>query len=113
MAEDDTLVIEVQYNGNFFPRPFMYLDPDKKEIRMCKYVYYCPDGQTLCQGLATLQNDCDYHEFLEYLHEKKKVTVYVDHIHEPLFDWIEMEEPELEDDTNSNEDEVDVIDKEG
>ncbi|CAI9286024.1 unnamed protein product [Lactuca saligna] len=34
-------------------------------------------------------------------------------MHEPLFDWIEMEEPEVEDDTNSNEDEVHVIDKEG
>ncbi|CAH1433084.1 unnamed protein product [Lactuca virosa] len=135
MAEDDTLVVEVQYNENFFPRPFTYSDPDKNEIRyvdfrdkgysefiahlelitrrMCKDVYYCPDGQTLCQGLSTLQNDCDYHEFLDYIHEKKKVTVYVDHLHEPLFKWIEMEEPEVEDDTYSNEDEVDVIDKEG
>nr|KAJ0206862.1 hypothetical protein LSAT_V11C500246930 [Lactuca sativa] len=115
MAKDDALVVEVQYNKHFFPSPFTYFDPDKKEIRdkgysefiahlelitrrMCKDVYYCPDGQTLCQGLATLQNDCDYHEFLEYLHDKKK---------------IEMEEHEVEDDTNSNKDEVDVIDKEG
>ena len=26
----------------------------------------------------------------------------MDHVHEPLFEWIEMEEPEVEDDTNSN-----------
>ncbi|CAH1420214.1 unnamed protein product [Lactuca virosa] len=137
MDEDDTPVVEVQYNGMFINKPFIYFDPDKKEImyadsrekgyvefiahlnvitrRMCKYVYYCPDGQTLCQGLATLQNECDYHEFLESLLEKKKVTVYVYHMHEPLFEWIEMEEPEVEDDTNSNADEgVDsmLIDKE-
>ncbi|CAH1438027.1 unnamed protein product [Lactuca virosa] len=137
MAEDDTPVVEFQYNGMFINKPFIYFDPDKNEImyadfrekgyakfiahlnvitrRMFKDVYYCPDGQTLCQGLATLQNECDYHEFLECLHEKKKVTVYVDHFHEPLFDWIEMEEPEVEDDTNSNADEdVDsmLLDKE-
>ncbi|CAH1446244.1 unnamed protein product [Lactuca virosa] len=137
MAEDDTPVFEVQYNRMFINKPFIYFDPDKKEImyadfrekgyaefiahinvitrRMCKDVYYCPYGQILCQGLATLQNECDYHEFLECLHEKKKVTVYVDYMHEPLFDWIEMEEPEVEDDTNSNADEdVDsmLLDKE-
>nr|KAJ0219221.1 hypothetical protein LSAT_V11C300130470 [Lactuca sativa] len=127
MVEDDTPVVEVQYNEMFINKPFIYFDPDKKEImyadfrekgyvefiahlsvitrRMCKDVYYCPDGQTLCQGLATLHNECDYHEFLECLHEKKKVTVYVDHMHEPLFDWIQMEEPEVEDDTTSNADE--------
>ncbi|CAI9271272.1 unnamed protein product [Lactuca saligna] len=32
-------------------------------------------------------------------------------MHEPLFDWIKIEEPEVEDDTNSSEDEVNVIDK--
>ncbi|CAI9259749.1 unnamed protein product [Lactuca saligna] len=85
--ETDHQQISVQYNGHFFPRPFTYFDPNKKEIRyadfrdkgysefiahlelitrrMCKDVYYCPDGQTLCQGFATLQNDCDHHEFLE------------------------------------------------
>ncbi|CAI9294552.1 unnamed protein product [Lactuca saligna] len=137
MAEDDTSVVEVQYNGMSINKPFIYFDLDKKEIMyvgfrengyaefiaylnkitrgMYKDVYYCPDGQTLCQGLATLQNKCDYHEFLECIHEKKKVIVYVDHFHEPLFDWIEMEEPEVEDDTNSNADEdVDsmLLDKE-
>ncbi|CAI9266554.1 unnamed protein product [Lactuca saligna] len=111
----------------FINKPLIYFDPDKKEImyadfkemgydefiahlnvitrRMCKDVYYCPDGQTLCQGLAALHNECDYHEFHECLHEKKKVNVYVDHMHEPLFDWIEMEEPKIEDDINSKADE--------
>ncbi|CAI9304146.1 unnamed protein product [Lactuca saligna] len=127
MAETDTPVVEVWYNGMFIKKPLIYFDPDKKEImyadfremgyaefiahlnvitrRICKDVYYCPDGQTLCQGLAALHNECDYHEFHECLHEKKKVNLYVDHMHEPLFDWIEMEEPGIEDDTNSKADE--------
>ncbi|CAI9259609.1 unnamed protein product [Lactuca saligna] len=128
MAEADTPVVEVWYNGMFINKPPIYFDPDKKEImyadfmemgyakfiahlnvitrRMCKDVYYCLDGQTWCQGLAALHNECDYHEFHECLHEKKKVNVYVDHMHEPLFDdWIEMEEPEIKDDTNSKADE--------
>ncbi|CAI9291730.1 unnamed protein product [Lactuca saligna] len=113
MAEDDISVVEVHYYGMFISKPFIYFDTDKKEILYADFRE--KDGQTLCQGLATLQNEYDYHEFLECLHEKKKVTVYVDHMHEPLFEWIEMEELEVEDDTNSNADEdVDsmLLDKE-
>ncbi|CAH1438957.1 unnamed protein product [Lactuca virosa] len=137
MAEDDTPLIEV-HNGNFLRRPFMYFDPNKNEMRcasfkykgysefvahldaitrrMCKDIYYCPNDQTLCQGLSTLHKKYDYHEFLKYLREKEKVNVYVYHMHEPLFDCIEMVEPKVEDDTNSNEDEDDdslLVDKEG
>ncbi|CAH1442427.1 unnamed protein product [Lactuca virosa] len=110
MAEDDTPVVEVQYNEMFINKPFIYFDPDKKEIM---YVDFREKGYV--EFIAHLNNECDYHEFLECLHEKKKVTVYVDHMHEPLFEWIEMEELEVEDDTNSNADEdVDsmLIDKE-
>ncbi|CAI9284392.1 unnamed protein product [Lactuca saligna] len=58
----------------------------------CRYVYYCPHEARLSEGLHAIQNDCDFNEFLEDINEKKRLDVYVDHYHEPLFDWIQEEE---------------------
>ncbi|KAL4570881.1 hypothetical protein LXL04_026545 [Taraxacum kok-saghyz] len=54
-------------------------------------------------------NDCDYAEFLEIGAENNgRLNVYVDQYEEPLFEWIQNEEPEVEDDDGQSEDDEDV-----
>lgn len=67
----------------------------------------------MSDGLHVLQNDCDYYEFLEVINENKKnMNVYIDHDHEPLFDWIEMEDPDAMEPEYKDED-VDSIIEDG
>lgn len=42
--------------------------------------------------------------FFEVANENKRLNVYVDYLHEPLFHWIQEEEPNPEDDTICIED---------
>ncbi|CAH1451431.1 unnamed protein product [Lactuca virosa] len=79
----------------------------------CRDVYYCPHEVRLSEGLHVIQNDCDFNEFLEDINEKKRLDVYVDHYHEPLFDWIQEEEADLEDEDLVSIDDVDSILKNG
>nr|KAJ0203638.1 hypothetical protein LSAT_V11C500254590 [Lactuca sativa] len=51
--------------------------------------------------------------FLEDINEKKRLGVYVDHHHEPLFDWIQEEEADLEDDDLVSIDDVESILEDG
>nr|KAJ0214107.1 hypothetical protein LSAT_V11C400181220 [Lactuca sativa] len=60
-------------------------------------------------GLEIDMNDCDFSEFLEDINGMKRLDVYVDHHHEPLFDWIQEEEVDLEDDDLVSIDDVDSI----
>ncbi|CAI9260746.1 unnamed protein product [Lactuca saligna] len=79
----------------------------------CRDVYYCPHEVRLSGGLHAIQNDCDFNEFLEDMNGKKRLDVYVDHHHEPLFDWIQEEEADLEDEELVSIDDVDSILEDG
>lgn len=62
----------------------------------------------MSDGLHVLQNDCDYYEFLKVINENNKNMNY----HEPLFDWIEMEDPDAMEPEYKDED-VDSIIEDG
>ncbi|CAH1451666.1 unnamed protein product [Lactuca virosa] len=64
-------------------------------------MYYCLHEVSLVEGLHVIQNDCDFNEFLEAANGNKRLNLYVDHYHKPLFDWIQEEETNLEDDVDS------------
>jgi len=67
-------------------------------------LYYCLPHETLSEGLGVIQNEADYQEFLEVGNGSpgKKVDVYVDRYNEPVFDWIELEHPDEEEDLEAN-----------
>ncbi|CAI9263446.1 unnamed protein product [Lactuca saligna] len=131
MAENAETVVDVHYNGVFTPTPLMYLNgvkafvpytvvnkknfPDfipfleKHTNGRCINVYYCPHEVRLSEGLHAIQNDCNFDEFLEDINEKKRLDVYVDHHHEPVFDWIQEEEANLGDDDLVSIDYIDSI----
>nr|KAJ0193954.1 hypothetical protein LSAT_V11C800406000 [Lactuca sativa] len=135
MAEDADTIVDVHYQGLFTPTPLIYFDgvkasvPQKVVKKMnfgdfipflekltngrCRDVYYCPHEVRLSEGLHAIQNDCNFNEFLEDMNEKKRLDVYVDHHHEPLFDWIQEEEAELEDEDLVSIDDVDSILEDG
>ncbi|CAH1413589.1 unnamed protein product [Lactuca virosa] len=131
MAEDADTIVDVHYNGVFAPTPLMYFNGVKASVPYtvvnkmnfpdfipflekltngrCKDVYYCPHEVRLSEGLHVIQNDCDFNEFLEDINEKKRLDMYVDHYHEPLFGWIQEEEADLEDEDLVSIDDVDSI----
>nr|KAJ0200874.1 hypothetical protein LSAT_V11C600339580 [Lactuca sativa] len=131
MAEDADTIVDVHYNGAFTPTLLMYFNgvnasvpytvvnkmkfPDfipfleKRTKGRCRDVYYCLHEVRLSEGLHVIQNDCDFNDFLENINEKKRLDVYVDHHHEPLFDLIQEEEVDLEDDNLVSVDDVDSI----
>ncbi|CAH1445466.1 unnamed protein product [Lactuca virosa] len=135
MVEDADTTVDVHYNGVFIPTPLMYFNGVKASVpytvvnkmnfpdfipflekltnRRCRDVYYCPHEVRLSEGLHVIQNDCDFNEFLEDINEKKRLDVYVDHYHEPLFDWIQEEETDLEDEDLVSIDDVDSILEDG
>ncbi|CAH1452524.1 unnamed protein product [Lactuca virosa] len=135
MAEDVDTIVDVHYNGVFTPTILMYFNgvkafvpyttvnkmnfPDfipfleKLTNERCRDVYYCPHEVRLSEGLHAIQNDRDFNEFLEDMNEKKRLDVYVDHYHEPLFDWIQEEEAVLEDEDLVSIDDVDSILEDG
>ncbi|CAH1428227.1 unnamed protein product [Lactuca virosa] len=108
MAEDADTIVDVHYNGVFIPTPLMYFNGVK-----ASRCVFCPHEVRLSEGLHAIQNDCDFNEFLEDINEKKRLNVYVDHYHEPLFDWIQEEEADLEDEDLVSIDDVDSILEDG
>nr|KAJ0185495.1 hypothetical protein LSAT_V11C900465470 [Lactuca sativa] len=135
MVEDSDTIVDVHYNEVFTPTPLMYFDgvkayvpytvvnkmnfPDfipfleKLTNGRCRDVYYCPHEVRLSERLHAIQNDCDFNKFLEDINEKKRLDVYVDHHHEPLFDCIQEGEADLEDDDLVSIDDVDSILEDG
>ncbi|CAH1436303.1 unnamed protein product [Lactuca virosa] len=135
MEEDAYIIVDVYYNGVFTPTSLMYFDGVKAFVPYtvvnkinfldfipflekltngrCRDMYYCPHELRLSEGLHAIQNDCDFNEFLEDINEKKRLDEYVDHHHEPLFDWIQEEEADLEDDDLVSIDDVDSILEDG
>nr|KAJ0213335.1 hypothetical protein LSAT_V11C400182760 [Lactuca sativa] len=134
LKEDADTIIDVHYQGLFTPTPLIYFDGVKASVPQtvvkkmnfgdfipflekltngrCRDVYYCPHEVRLSEGLHAIQNDCDFNEFLEDMNEKKRL-MYVDHHHEPLFDWIQEEEAEFEDEDLVSIDDVDSILEDG
>ncbi|CAI9279777.1 unnamed protein product [Lactuca saligna] len=120
MAEDADTIVDVHYDGVFTPTPLMYFNGVKASVPYtvvnkknfpdfisflqkitngrCRYVYYCPHEVRLSKGLHDIQ---------------KRLDVYVDHYHEPLFDWIQEEEAYLEDEDLVSIDDVDSILEDG
>ncbi|CAI9282595.1 unnamed protein product [Lactuca saligna] len=117
--------VDVHYNGTFVPDPLVYfcelllrLNEDANEFVFsnfikyveklidfqCKHVYYCIPEVRLSEGIQTLQNKCDYSQFLEVAHANRHVDVYIDHDNEPLFEWIQKEESDDEELVYSEED---------
>ncbi|KAL4554042.1 hypothetical protein LXL04_039842 [Taraxacum kok-saghyz] len=60
----------------------------------------CYTHESLSDGFGVIQNEGDYREFIEvtFAIPGKKVKVYIDYNDEPLFDWIELENPDEVDD---------------
>nr|KAJ0214834.1 hypothetical protein LSAT_V11C400184890 [Lactuca sativa] len=126
MKENQTFPkVDVHYNGTFVPNPLVYFAPQVPRLNedanefgfsdfikyveklidfQCKHVYYCIPEVRLSEGLQTLQNECDYSEFLEVANDKRYVDVYIDHDNEPIFEWIQKEEPDDEELVYSKED---------
>ncbi|CAI9293645.1 unnamed protein product [Lactuca saligna] len=106
MAEDADTIIDVHYNGVFTPTPLMYFNGVKASVPYT---------------VVNKMNFPDFITFLEkltngaemYINEKKRLDVYVDHHHEPLFDWIQEEEADLEDEDLVSIDDVDSLLKDG
>ncbi|CAI9287636.1 unnamed protein product [Lactuca saligna] len=117
--------VDVHYNGTFVPNLLVYFAPqvlhlneDANELGFsdfvkyveklidfqCKHVYYCIPEVRLSEELQTIQNECNYSEFLEVANANRHVDVYIDHDNEPLFEWIQKEEPDDEDLVYSEED---------
>ncbi|KAI3701118.1 hypothetical protein L2E82_45763 [Cichorium intybus] len=134
-GESTLLTVDVHYNGTFGPKPLVYFDPDRASVRdidfsgmgysefiiflekltrkQCKNVYFCLPQERLAEGIHILHNDGDYKEFLEMGYNNgKRISVYVDHYNEPIFDWIEdeLQEDETNEDGNQDcEEDVDSV----
>nr|KAJ0205995.1 hypothetical protein LSAT_V11C500239300 [Lactuca sativa] len=127
-----SLIVDVHYNGVFSPNPLVYFDPDIASVRdvdfntmvfsdyitlfenltkkiHCKDVYYYLPHERLSEGLGVIQNEGDYREFLEVGNgsQEKRINLYIDQYNEPIFDWIEEENPDEYDSIVDNEYEVD------
>ncbi|CAH1435313.1 unnamed protein product [Lactuca virosa] len=132
MTNGSSLIVDVHYNGVFSPNPLVYFDPDIASVRDVyfnamvfsdfitflekltkkinfKDVYYCIPHERLSEGLGVSQNEGDYREFLEVGNgsQEKRINVYIDQYNEPIFDWIEEENPDEYDSVVEDEDEVD------
>ncbi|CAH1450895.1 unnamed protein product [Lactuca virosa] len=117
--------VDLHYNGTFVPNPLVYFAPEVLRLNedanefvfsdfikyveklidfQCKHVYYCIPEVRLSEGIQTLQNECDYSQFLEVANANRHVDVYIDHDNEPIFEWIQKEEPDDEELVYSEED---------
>lgn len=134
MEKDTNPIINAHYNGTFVRSPLMYFDayiasiPYKVVNKMtfpdfthflekltnveCKDVYFFPHKVSFSEGFHAIQNECDFNKFLEVSNGKKRLYMCVGHYHEPLFDWIQEEEANLEDDLVYIDD-VDLVLKDG
>lgn len=133
MEPNDFPIVDVHYNGVFCPNPLVYYDSRTASVRdqnfqemgysgfksfvekLVSYIssrsrtlYFCVPQVSLSEGLHSLQNECDYEEFLEAANgaTNRRIDVYIDHYNEPLFDWIGDEESD-KDIEDSEHEEVD------
>nr|KAJ0217900.1 hypothetical protein LSAT_V11C300103260 [Lactuca sativa] len=85
-----------------------FLEKLTKKIH-CNDVYYRLPHERLSEGLGVIQNEGDYREFLKVGNgsQEKRINVYIDQYNEPIFDWIEDENPDEYDSVVDDEDEVD------
>ncbi|KAL4583200.1 hypothetical protein LXL04_007767 [Taraxacum kok-saghyz] len=128
-GEEDFVKSDLHYDGIFCPKPLVYFndkmvplrDLDFKGMNFSAFftvirkivvsrsivLYYCLPHESISDGLGVIQNEGDYREFLEvtFASPGKKVKVYVDYNNEPLFDWIELENPDEFDDLEADQDE--------
>ncbi|CAI9278985.1 unnamed protein product [Lactuca saligna] len=97
--------VDVHYNG---ANEFVFSDFIKYVEKLidfqCKHVYFYIPEVRLSERLQTLQNECDYFEFLEVANAHRHLDVYIDHNNEPIFEWIQKEEPDDEELVYSKED---------
>ncbi|CAI9261293.1 unnamed protein product [Lactuca saligna] len=129
-TDQNFIVVDFHYNGQFAPNPLVYFDPNRASVRdvdfsgfgyeqfmeflhkltnsRSKDIYFCLPQESLGLGIHTLVNNGDYKEFLDLAYANdKRMNVYVDHHNEPIFDWIEAEESESEnEDLDEDEDSV-------
>ncbi|CAI9298249.1 unnamed protein product [Lactuca saligna] len=129
-TDQNFIVVDFHYNGQFSPKPLVYFDPDKALVRAVHFsgfryekfmeflhkltksrskdIYFCLPQESSGLGTHTLVNEGDYKEFLDLAYANdKRMNVYVDHHNEPIFDWIEAEESESEnEDLDEDEDSV-------
>ncbi|CAH1443560.1 unnamed protein product [Lactuca virosa] len=110
-------IVDIHCNGTFMPNPLVYFALEIVRVKegandinfsdfikyveklidfQCKHVHFCLPEVRLSEALHTLKNDCDYSEFREVANAQRQVNVYINHNNEPLFDWIEKEEPDIE-----------------
>ena len=134
MAEDEGFPsVDLYYDGVFIPNPLVYFNYELKSIRDLDFkamswsdfkrligslaesslsterIYFCPAQERFSNGLNALQNDCDYYAFLETAYEGKQlVNLYIDYMDEPLFEWLEKEDPESDNEAVEMNDEEDV-----
>ncbi|CAI9290960.1 unnamed protein product [Lactuca saligna] len=113
-STDGALSIDVFHNGVFVPKPLMYFNPDKTSVTevdlrnmefkdfiiyicnltkgMCHDMYYCLPNRAIVDGLRELRDEDDYVRFLDAGYKNGRIiSIYIDHDHEPLMQWIEEE----------------------
>ncbi|CAH1454187.1 unnamed protein product [Lactuca virosa] len=79
---------------------------------MCRDMYYCLPNRAIVDGLRELRDEDDYVRFLDVGYKnKRRISIYIDHDHEPLMQWIEEEiaEDGVYDDTDPCSDDVNSV----
>ncbi|CAI9291005.1 unnamed protein product [Lactuca saligna] len=132
-TDQNFIVVDFHYNGQFSPNPLVYFDLDRASVRdvdfsgfgyeqfmeflhkltksRSKDIYFCLPQESLGLGIHTLVNEGDYKEFLDLAYANdKRMNVYVDHHNEPIFDWIEAEESESENEDLDEDEDSDIQD---
>nr|KAJ0218503.1 hypothetical protein LSAT_V11C300152340 [Lactuca sativa] len=120
-TDQNVIVVDFHYNGQFAPKPLVYFDSDSASCKMLTSVHlvhgipsqahqndkqrhlFLPSTRVFSH---TPVNEGDYKEFLDLVYaNEKRMNVYVDHHNEPIFDWIKAEESESEnEDLDEDED---------
>ncbi|KAL4564918.1 hypothetical protein LXL04_028994 [Taraxacum kok-saghyz] len=97
-------IIEIRWSD------FKHLIGNLAELSLStECIYFCPAQERFSNGLNALQNDCDYNAFLETAYGGKQlVNVYIDCMDEPLFEWLEKEDPKSDNEAVEKNDEEDV-----
>ncbi|CAI9263488.1 unnamed protein product [Lactuca saligna] len=113
-STDGALSIDVYHKGVFVPKPFMYFNPDKTFVTevdlrnmefkdfiiyicnltkgICRDMYYYLPNRSIVDGLRELRDEDDYVRFLDVGYKnRRRISIYIDHDHEPLMQWIEEE----------------------
>ncbi|XP_023758853.1 uncharacterized protein LOC111907317 [Lactuca sativa] len=133
-STDGALSIDVFHKGVFVPKPLMYFNPDKTSVTevdlrnmefkdfkiyirnltkgMCHDMYYCLPNRALVDGLRELRDEDDYVRFLDAGYKNgRRISIYIDHDHEPLMQWIkeEIAEDGVYGDSDPSSDDVDSV----